>query len=236
MKACQLIFDRLSVEIDLTKQGLNVNSADAWYLDLHGDDLKTYRVPGESDESYRIRILDEMLRRRNSVSSIVTALNSIRTEQSAEIYEPWKNLFCVGRSQLSGPDKIIDYDYWNYHVIEVLVLTKPDLVERTLQKIIAASKTLYITMKRPYLASDNTDQQNSELFTNEFKCLSIPQRFLVHHESSDLVIDYAVDTKRLTHMVSTSTINSEEPFSDAAQLGSIQMVYSIKNEIQGVDY
>lgn len=235
LNACQLIFDRMTTEINLAKQGLNINSAEVWYLDLHGDDLKTPRVPGETDDNYRVRILDEMLRRRNSISAIISAINSIQAGQGAEVYEPWKNLFRIGESKLSGPDKIIDYKFWNYHVVEVLVLVKPELVERTLQKIISAGKTLYITQKFPDLAMPEEERVDYLLVEQNFQELSSAQT-TVNYMSSDFVLDYILHYKRLTTMFSTTGINSDEPFNDTAILGPTQMVYRIKNEIQGVDY
>jgi len=236
MIACQKIFDRLDTEIKKAKNGLTVATAEDFYLDFHGVDYRIPRHTGETDESYRFRIQSEMLRQRNTLSSIISALRS-QSQGQAIVYEPWKNLFVVGKSKLSGTDKIINYEYWDYHVIDVLTHVKPDFIERTLLKLLSAGKTLYITHIVDGVRSDEDLRQFPFDLSYEFGSLVqlVSEDRFIELNIAWLFDVQAIATRYLGWSPCMEAFTSY-PWEDNIEVPYLQMGWRIKVEVRGVDY
>jgi len=104
---------------------LYLGTASAELLDVWGDYFGLVRLNGELDEAYRLRIIAETLRPRVSKYAIENAVK-VATGHNVEIYEPWRNTFILGGSQLSGDDHMEDGTYWTHNVIQPVTAEEAD--------------------------------------------------------------------------------------------------------------
>lgn len=89
---------------------------DIW-LDLWGALYDQQRKPGEIDAAFAPRIKREAFRLRVNAIAIEKAVLDA-TGYDITIEEPWKNIFTLDESLLSGPDKLYDGDRIGYHLIQ----------------------------------------------------------------------------------------------------------------------
>lgn len=90
--------------------------AELEWLDLWGALYGVPRLSGELDEAYAPRIEKEAFRIRVSVGGIEQAIIDA-TGWDVRIEEPWKEIFTLDQSMLSGPDRFYDGDRYGYHLI-----------------------------------------------------------------------------------------------------------------------
>lgn len=97
---------------------LSLAMADSWWLNYIGN---FYGVPrrGEIDGLYAPRIVREVFRARDNGPAIENAvLDGLGLH--VDIYEPWRNIFLLDRSTLSGPD-FLESDYYGRCIIVPIV-------------------------------------------------------------------------------------------------------------------
>lgn len=92
-------------------------TAEAEWLDFWGTLYSVPRLPGESDTAYQVRIPKEAFRLRNNARAIELAIRDA-TGFDVTIEEPWRDIFRLDESVLSGPHKFYDGARVGYHLIQ----------------------------------------------------------------------------------------------------------------------
>ena len=87
-----------------------IATAEGEWLDLWGTIYSVPRVDGETDVDLRSRIPREAFRLRVNPRAIELAIKDL-TGKTVSILEPWKDIFTLDVSLLSGPDKMQDSDH-----------------------------------------------------------------------------------------------------------------------------
>jgi hypothetical protein len=107
--------DTLSKKIQLIFE-----TATGEYLDEYGKWFGVSRYPNEDDNDYRERIKYYLLIPRSTVQGIIEGIQYYLNDTKAHIsiYEPWKNIFYLNKSNLNGDDHLPGY-YYRYAVIDV---------------------------------------------------------------------------------------------------------------------
>lgn len=95
---------------------MSITTAEGEWLDLWGTLYGVPRLLGELDPAYVPRIEKEVFRIRVSVGGIEQAILDA-TGWDVRIQEPWKEVFTLDQSTLSGPDRIYDGAHYGYHLI-----------------------------------------------------------------------------------------------------------------------
>ena len=90
------------------------------YLDEYGKWFGVSRYPNEDDNDYRERIKYYLLIPRSTVQGIIEGIQYYLNDTKAQIsiYEPWKNIFYLNKSNLNGDDHLPGY-YYRYAIIDV---------------------------------------------------------------------------------------------------------------------
>jgi len=86
-----------------------IATAEGEWLDLWGALYGVPRLDGETDPQLRLRIPVEAFRLRVNPRAIEVAIKDL-TGKTVTILEPWKDIFTLDESLLSGPDKMQDHD------------------------------------------------------------------------------------------------------------------------------
>lgn len=117
------LYGAYSVELDEAKHQLDealrqmvLTQAEGDWLDVWSGLYGIPRKQGESDEDLQARIPDEAFRIRVNGLAIEKAIKDL-TGRTVEIREPWKLMFSLDESALSGIDHLHDDTYYTYHVI-----------------------------------------------------------------------------------------------------------------------
>lgn len=117
------LFGAYAVELDAAKQQVGDAIRQMVFTQAEGEWLDEwaglYGVPrsqGEVDEALQVRLPEEVLRVRVNGLAIEQTINNL-TGRSVEIREPWKQIFALGESKLSGTDHLHDGSYYTHHVI-----------------------------------------------------------------------------------------------------------------------
>lgn len=145
--------------LDIAKLEMALETATDDWLDFWGNTYDVLRWNGESDDDYRIRIIEEITAPKNTIESIKQATarhlkrknrNSTIEAKDVRVFEPWTELFKLDvRGYLDGRGRLISYEYWNYSVIDVSLpdssLITPDLI-RYLNKIKAGGVKITFTI------------------------------------------------------------------------------------------
>lgn len=97
---------------------------DIW-LDLWGALYDQQRKPGELDAAFAPRIRREAFRLRVNAIAIEQAVLDA-TGYDITIEEPWRKIFTLDESALSGPHKFYDGDRVGYHLIQPVASTGVD--------------------------------------------------------------------------------------------------------------
>ncbi|QNO01278.1 putative tail sheath protein [Lactobacillus phage Lbab1] len=107
--------DTLSKKIQLIFE-----TATGEYLDEYGKWFGVSRYPNEDDNDYRERIKHYLLIPRSTVKGIIEGIQYYLNDTKAQIsiYEPWKNIFYLNKSNLNGDDHLPGF-YYRYAVIDV---------------------------------------------------------------------------------------------------------------------
>lgn len=145
--------------LDIARLEMALETATDDWLDFWGNTYNVLRWNGESDDDYRIRIIEEITAPKNTIESIKQATarhlkrknrNSTIEAKDVRVFEPWTELFKLDvRGYLDGRGRLISYEYWNYSVIDVSLpdssLITPDLI-RYLNKIKAGGVKIAFTI------------------------------------------------------------------------------------------
>lgn len=97
------------------RQMLIPTSSGEWvslYATLYG----VPRKPGESDNALAQRISREAFRMRSNAHAIELAIRD-ETGWDVRIAEPWRELFVLNESSLSGGHKMYDGEFYGYHLL-----------------------------------------------------------------------------------------------------------------------
>lgn len=94
-----------------------LTQAEGEWLDLWATLYGVPRRPGESDASLQQRIPQEVFRLRVNGLAIEQAITDV-AEQAVTVDEPWKRMFLLDESALSGSHHFQDGAYYTYHVIQ----------------------------------------------------------------------------------------------------------------------
>lgn len=97
---------------------LVVTQADGEWADLWGRHYLVPRVTGEADGTYTRRIIQETLRPKVNQIALEQILSEV-LGSTVTVREPWKERFIPGRSQLSGPHRLQNGDFYIYNTLEV---------------------------------------------------------------------------------------------------------------------
>lgn len=95
------------------------------WLDVWGTLYGVPRKDGELDSAYGPRIVREVLRLRVNARGIEQAIRD-ETGADVRIEEPWRDLFILDQSELSGPHRIYDGEKYGYHLIRPVALEPVD--------------------------------------------------------------------------------------------------------------
>lgn len=94
-----------------------ITTSEGEWLDLWGTLYAASRLPGESDAAYAVRVPQEAFRLRCNPHAIEKAILDA-TGYDVRIHEPWRDIFTLDESTLSGPAKMYDGERVGYHLIE----------------------------------------------------------------------------------------------------------------------
>lgn len=102
----------MSYEVYFTK-------ATGKFLDLYGKYIGLDRLELEDDDTYRSRLLNYVKTQRGTISAIVEGIQSeLGKDVNVSVYETWRNIFILNKSNLNGLDYIMGKKY-RYGVIEI---------------------------------------------------------------------------------------------------------------------
>lgn len=117
------LFSGYAGELDIASQQVRealrqmvIGTAEAEWLDLWGALYAVPRLPGELDAAYAARIPREAFRLRVNARGIEQAILDA-TGHDVRIEEPWREIFTLDQSSLSGGDKLYDGVNVGYHLI-----------------------------------------------------------------------------------------------------------------------
>ncbi|NCA71714.1 MAG: hypothetical protein EOM91_16865 [Sphingobacteriia bacterium] len=99
--------------------------AEGEWADLFGQIFGVPRRVGESDADYTRHIIDEVGRARSSPSAILANIRRM-TGAALALREPWKELFALSESALSGEDYLQGAPIWQYHTMQLVAREAPD--------------------------------------------------------------------------------------------------------------
>ena len=102
-----------------------IGTADGEWLDLWAALYGVPRLPGESDAALRIRIPREAFRARNNARAIELAILDA-TGFDVRIEEPWREIFQLDNSELSGSAKFQDGQRVGHHLIQPVARSTVD--------------------------------------------------------------------------------------------------------------
>jgi hypothetical protein len=117
------LYGAYSVELDEAEYQVGealrqmvMTQAEGEWLDVWSGLYGVPRRQGEPDSDLQTRIPEEIFRLRVNGLAIEKAVHDL-TGRTVEIREPWKRIFSLSESALSGADHLHDGTYYTYHVI-----------------------------------------------------------------------------------------------------------------------
>lgn len=102
-----------------------IGTADGEWLDFWSALYGVPRLPGEADAALRVRIPREAFRARNNARAIELAIRDA-TGFDVRIEEPWREIFTLDSSELSGSAKFQDGDRIGHHLIQPVARSTVD--------------------------------------------------------------------------------------------------------------
>jgi hypothetical protein len=102
-----------------------IGTADGEWLDLWAVLYGVPRLPGETDAALRVRIPREAFRARNNARAIELAIRDA-TGFDVRIEEPWREIFQLDNSELSGSAKFQDGQRVGHHLIQPVARSTVD--------------------------------------------------------------------------------------------------------------
>lgn len=172
-----------SFEGELTLAGYQVRQAlrqmvmtqaEGEWLDVWALIYGLTRLPGETDVELRIRIPEEAFRIRVNGIAIEQAVKSI-TGRVVKIREPWRLMFRLDESALSGTDHLHDADFYSYNIIQPVATEAFDWTE--VLSVINRNRAAGVLMYPP-----SVDFPTREVLAQG------PAEYLVHDGRTDLFI------------------------------------------------
>jgi len=124
------LMDSFAVGLEVAERNAIIEGLKQAYLHSAASDWLDYwfsffgipREAGENDDEYRQRAIIEIVRPRNNAMAISKAAQEIF---DADLYvrEPWKEIFILDESTLSGAHHMQDGSYYTWTVIQPILLT-----------------------------------------------------------------------------------------------------------------
>ncbi|WCS69723.1 hypothetical protein Goe25_00950 [Bacillus phage vB_BsuM-Goe25] len=126
-KANAAILSALDIELkDSEKETIkskvlmSLDTSTGEWLDQYGNLFGVLRRDGESDDSYRQRIISYVLLKRGTIPAIIGAIRDYLQDYSSyiEVYEPYTNVFILNHSKLNSKDHFLG-EYYTVAVIDI---------------------------------------------------------------------------------------------------------------------
>lgn len=114
-----------NVQVGQALRQMIMTQAEGEWLDVWGTLYGVGRKQAELDAAYQIRMAREVFRRRVNARAIELAIRD-ETGWDVRIDEPWRELFRLDESTLSGGFKFYDGDHVGYHLIRPEALDNVD--------------------------------------------------------------------------------------------------------------
>lgn len=112
--------ERALVSLDAALREAYLDTASGVWLDLWGGYFGIPRWSAETDGDYLVRMIVEVLRPRNNAMAIeqtIKAVDGVRVS----LREPWKEIFTLDESALSGGHKLHDGSFWTWTVFQPIL-------------------------------------------------------------------------------------------------------------------
>lgn len=141
--------------LDETKLQMALKTATGSWLDYWGEFYGVYRLFEEEDDLYRFRIIEEITSPKVTIPALKKGatrfLNLYQKENittsDIKVFEPWTHLIKLDeRGTLDGVGRIVDYDYWNYAVVDISLPTL-DLISSELISYLNKIKAAGVNLK-----------------------------------------------------------------------------------------
>lgn len=118
--------DHAEYEVRQALRQMIMTQAEGEWLDVWAGLYGVPRLTGETDAELQTRIPEEVFRLRVNGLAIQKAVADVANE-SVTIDEPWKRMFLLDESALSGSHHMQDGQYYTYHVIQPVGVEGTDL-------------------------------------------------------------------------------------------------------------
>lgn len=117
------VLNTAKIDIDLSKLELVINSSTGVWLDEWGSWFGVSRLEGESDSSYRSRIIAVIGSAKNTIPALIATVRSYINDPNSKIiiYEPYHDIKRFNISEFSGKDKFQSDDYYRSGIIDIRV-------------------------------------------------------------------------------------------------------------------
>lgn len=96
---------------------LDLSTSEGEFADFWGEFFGVPRRPGEHDADYRKRMADEVVRPRNNAFAIQNTIKEM-TGHVVSLREPWREIFTLNVSELSGSDHLQDGSFFTWNVFQ----------------------------------------------------------------------------------------------------------------------
>lgn len=119
------------LNVEQAIQQLYLQTASDDILDFWGEFFSVIRKPGETDETLRQRMIDEVFRLRSNPLAIQQAIKD-ETGFDVAIREPWRELFLLNQSALSDTDHFQDGSFFTWNVLQPVYYANLSVAERAM--------------------------------------------------------------------------------------------------------
>lgn len=129
--------DEAKAQIPEAIKQMTISGAGGEWLDVWATLYGVPRQAGEADAVLRDRLAAEVFRLRVNPHGIEKAVEDLTGEQ-VSIDEPWRRMFSVSESALSGDHRMPDGEYYTYHVMQPVGVPGTDMTK--VMPVIARNK------------------------------------------------------------------------------------------------
>lgn len=112
-------------EVEQALRQMVMTQSEGEWLDVWATLYGVIRKTTELDPALQVRIPQEVFRLRCNALAIEKAILDL-TGKDVRILEPWKQIFTLDQSSLSGPDRFQDDAFYGYHIIQPVSATPID--------------------------------------------------------------------------------------------------------------